>query len=422
MRLSQSRRKLTLLPAFLFLVACARGPSAAEQRAVVAQYVQVAHATYGDSLSTARALEQAVKLLVEQPGPDTLAIARTAWRVARIPYAQTEALRFGHWNVDDWEGRVNAWPVDEGLLDYVAAPYNAAPDNPVARANLVANDLLEAGPVKVDTRTIGPGTLRALNGLLGLETNVASGYHVIEFYLWGQDLNAGGPGDRPWTDYAGDARCTRGKARAPAHECAKRAQALQAAVRLLVSDLLEMEPQWNADAGSYGSRLVAGDLRDALRRMLFGMGSLALEELSGERIQTALLAHEQEEEQDCFSDQTHYSHFYNAQGIENFYFGRYSSIGGELDGASLSALVAATHPALDARMRAALAATRAALQALVDSAEKERRPFDQLIAPGDAAGEALLRKITVALTEEAAVIEAIGAELKLLPLNPAAAR
>jgi putative iron-regulated protein len=33
---------------------------------------------------------------------------------------------------------------------------------------------------------------------------VATGYHAIEFLLWGQDLNGTGPGagNRPWTDYS----------------------------------------------------------------------------------------------------------------------------------------------------------------------------------------------------------------------------
>ena len=37
----------------------------------------------------------------------------------------------------------------------------------------------------------------------GVESNVATGYHAIEFLLWGQDLNGTGPGagNRPATDY-----------------------------------------------------------------------------------------------------------------------------------------------------------------------------------------------------------------------------
>ena len=47
--------------------------------------------------------------------------ARAAWIAARPSYQQSEVFRFGNAIVDDWEGRVNAWPLDEGLIDYTAA-------------------------------------------------------------------------------------------------------------------------------------------------------------------------------------------------------------------------------------------------------------------------------------------------------------
>ena len=50
-----------------------------------------------------------------------------------MPYQQTEVFRFGNPIVDEWEGRVNAWPLDEGLIDYVAACYGGGTDeNPYA--------------------------------------------------------------------------------------------------------------------------------------------------------------------------------------------------------------------------------------------------------------------------------------------------
>ena len=59
--------------------------------------------------------------LLATPSEATLAAARDAWLAARVPYMQTEVFRFGNPVVDDWEGRVNAWPLDEGLIDYVDA-------------------------------------------------------------------------------------------------------------------------------------------------------------------------------------------------------------------------------------------------------------------------------------------------------------
>ena len=60
---------------------------------------------------------------MQHPRSDTLNAARDAWKASRIPYQQTEVYRFGNAIVDDWEGRVNSWPLDEGLIDYVAASY-----------------------------------------------------------------------------------------------------------------------------------------------------------------------------------------------------------------------------------------------------------------------------------------------------------
>ena len=43
---------------------------------------------------------------------------------------QSEVFRFGNAVVDDWEGQMNAWPLDEGLIDYVAKDYQHALGNP----------------------------------------------------------------------------------------------------------------------------------------------------------------------------------------------------------------------------------------------------------------------------------------------------
>src|SRR5690606_15623750 len=92
--------------------------SAADPAAVVQNYADIALAGYHDSLTRAGALQAAVRHLVAAPSQASLKAARDAWLAARVPYMQTEAFRFGNPIVDDWEGRVNAWPLDEGLIDY----------------------------------------------------------------------------------------------------------------------------------------------------------------------------------------------------------------------------------------------------------------------------------------------------------------
>ena len=105
-------------------------PAAADTdpKAVIATYADIALAGYTDALTTAKTLDAASDALIANPSAETLAAAREAWKAARIPYQQTEVYRFGNAIVDDWEGRVNAWPLDEGLSDYGDASYGTVND------------------------------------------------------------------------------------------------------------------------------------------------------------------------------------------------------------------------------------------------------------------------------------------------------
>ena len=167
-----------------------------EKRAVLRTYADIALATYEDSLVTGQRLQRAVAALLAKPGPATLAAARRAWIAARVPYQQTETFRFGNKIVDDWEGKVNAWPLDEGLIDYVDPSYGrSSKANPLYAANVIAVKRLAIAGKPVDASTITKALLaKVLHEAGGVEANVATGYHAIEFLLWGQDLNGTGPG------------------------------------------------------------------------------------------------------------------------------------------------------------------------------------------------------------------------------------
>ncbi len=166
-------------------------------------YANIAEAKYDDSLIAAKALQNAVNALIAAPSDATLNAARAAWIAARVPYQQTEVYRFGNAIVDDWEGKVNAWPLDEGLIDYVDASYGGATDeNEFAVLNVIANPSFELSGTAIDATEITPELLAdTLHEADGIEANVATGYHAIEFLLWGQDLNGhgAGAGNRPAT-------------------------------------------------------------------------------------------------------------------------------------------------------------------------------------------------------------------------------
>ncbi len=388
--------------------------SDAATQAVVENYANMVFAVFSDAESMAQKLAVAVDAFLATPNDQTLAAARDAWVAARVPYMQTEVFRFGNSIVDDWEGQVNAWPLDEGLIDYVAQDYQHALGNPGATANIIANQSIQVGEDKVDVTEITPEKLASLNELGGSEANVATGYHAIEFLLWGQDLHGTGPGAgaRPASDYI------EGKGGTGGHNDRRRAY-LKAATELLVSDLNEMVDNWKPGvADNYRATLQAEPGKNGLRKMLFGMGSLSLGELAGERMKVALEANSSEDEHDCFSDNTHNSHFYNGLGIRNVYLGEYTRIDGtKVSGPSLSSLVAKVDPATDSSLRADLDATQAKLQVLVDHANKGEH-FDQLIAAGNTAGNQIVRDAIAALVKQTGGIEQAAGKLGITDLNP----
>ncbi|MBV2134369.1 peptidase [Pseudomonas sp. MAP12] len=396
-------------------VAAAAHLDPAAAKAVVGHYAELAGAVFADALSSGQHLQQAVDALLAAPSATTLQAAREAWLAARVPYMQSEVFRFGNPVVDEWEGQLNAWPLDEGLIDYVAADYQAALGNPGATANIIANPSIQIGEDKVDVSQITGELLASLNELGGSEANVATGYHTIEFLLWGQDLNGSNPGagNRPASDYLIGDGATGGHNE-------RRREYLKAVTALLVHDLEYMAGQWQAGvAGNYRASLEAEPAENGLRKMLFGMGSLSLGELAGERMKVALEANSTEDEQDCFSDNTHHSHFYDALGIRNVFLGEYRRADGSvLGGPSLADLLAKADAQTAGTLRADLDASQAALQKLVDSAEKDGVHFDQLIAADNPAGQQLVRDAIAALVKQTGAIEQAASKLGLGDLNP----
>ena len=381
---------------------------AVEKSQVLSTYADIAHAGYEDSLITAKALQDAVDALIADPSQETLDAARTAWLAARDPYQQTEVFRFGNAIVYEWEGKVNAWPLDEGLMDYVSDDYEGPTDeNEYAALNIIANPQVTIAGTEVDASTITPELIAdTLNEADGVESNVARGYHAIEFLLWGQDLNGIGPGagERPYTDYATGDDCTGGN-------CDRRADYLKAATDLLVSDVEEMVDAWGAEGEA--RQTVTADEDAGITAMLTGMGSLSYGEQAGERMRLGLMLNDPEEEHDCFSDNTHNSHFYDGKGIQNVYLGEYTRIDGTVvEGASLSDLVAETAPELDEEMKAKLDTTMAALGDIKAAAEGGFA-YDQMLELGNEKGEALIMGGVDGLIDQTRTIERIVTELAL---------
>jgi putative iron-regulated protein len=381
---------------------------AVDKADVLGTYADIAAAAYGDSLSTAQALQVAVGRLITAPSPEALEAAKAAWKSARVPYQQSEVFRFGNPIVDDWEGKVNAWPLDEGLIDYVDASYGGSTDeNQYAVLNVIANPTFILSGEEVDASEITPDLLEnTLQEADGVESNVATGYHAIEFMLWGQDLHGTdkGAGERPWTDYAKGDDCTNAN-------CDRRGAYLKAATDLLVSDLEYMAAQWG-DTGAARQTLLE-DQDAGVAAILTGMGSLSYGEQAGERMKLGVLLNDPEEEHDCFSDNTYNSHFYDGLGIHNVYNGQYVGVDGRvISGASVSDLVAAADPEVDATLKADLDATMFKLLAIKVAAEGGFS-YDMMLARGNKEGEALIMGAVDALVTQTRGIERAVSALSL---------
>lgn len=381
----------------------------ADERAnVLSTYADIALAGYSDSLMTALALQDAVTALVATPSVETLDAARTAWIAARVPYQQTEVFRFGNPIVDDWEGKVNAWPLDEGLMDYVDASYGGPTDeNEFAALNVIANPTFSIAGMDVDATDITPELIGdVLNEADGIETNVARGYHAIEFLLWGQDLNGtdAGAGDRPYTDFVEGDGCTGGN-------CDRRVDYLTAATELLITDLEFIIDQWDENGAARTDLLADPDA--GIVAMITGMGSLSYGEQAGQRMRLGLMLNDPEEEHDCFSDNTHNSHYYDGKGVQNVYLGQYERIDGTVvEGPGLTALVAAVDPALDDEVRGKLDTTMVALTAIVAAAENGMA-YDQMLDRRNAEGEALIMAGVDGLLDQTRSFEKIVGALSL---------
>ncbi len=351
-------------------------PRLGDAPAFLVHYADVAFAEYSDAVDGARTLATAVETFVHQPTPDHLAGARAAWLRARVPYLQTETFRFYGGPIDAVETLVNTWPVDE----------NAIEGSGDARGII---DDAAAFPVLTED------TLVARNMKDG-ETSVTTGFHAIEFLLWGADRNDAGPGTRPATDFSDGS--------APAR---RRGEYLVLATRLLVKHLERVRADWEGGkSDNYRGRFLARPAREALSLVVKGMGTLTGPELSGERLTVPYETKDQENEHSCFSDNTHEDVALDATGVRNLCTGTYvRPDGSRVSGPGLCALVAQTDPALAAQLTRETEASVAAARAIPP-------PFDHaILGPDSAPGRVAVKQVIVALSAQARTLGRVAGAL-----------
>ncbi len=351
-------RKGMIAVVLLAMLAACGGSEEATPEAVAETYADLVYAAYDASVASATEMQSAIDTFLADPTEDNLAAAQQAWLEARDDYSPTEAFRFYDGPIDNPEtgpeGQINAWPMDEAYVDYVEGDADAGIINMVDEFPEITLDLLVSANEE------------------GGETNISTGWHAIEFLLWGQDLSADGPGARTVTDYV------------EAENSERRAEYLRLATEQLVTDLTAVRDAWDPESSDGYRSEFLDDPQAALQKMLRGIGALSAGELAGERMAVAYETRDQEDEHSCFSDNTNADVLGNARGVRMVYLAEMEGV----DGPSLSDLVAESDPDLDTTLREQLDNS-------VSLAEDFPMTFDQMIqAPeGDPAREALLAAI-----------------------------
>jgi putative iron-regulated protein len=356
----------------------AKKPALSKEQATAAAttYADLVWASYSDLVDSTTQLQTDVAAFVANPSDATLATAKESWLTARDDYGPTEVYRFYDGPIDNPEdgpeGQINAWPMDEAYVDSVQ-------DDP------------EAGIIN-DTKGVPEITRDVIVSANedGGETNISTGWHAIEFLLWGQDFSETGPGERPATDYT------------TAPNADRRGQYLTEVTDLLVDDLTGVADQWNPEGGAYRTEFLK-DPNQAVSNILRGMGALSAGELAGERIAVALDTKEQEDEHSCFSDNTLADVINNATGIQRAYTEEYEGV----DGTSLSDVVAEVNPKLDTDLLDQLEANVALAESL-----EEFGTFEAIIrSDDDSEGRVKMNELVENLQAQGDAIAALGAAL-----------
>lgn len=334
------------------------------KRDIAENYVEIAHAAYADSLAAAKILQNTVNTFIATPTEENLLLAKQAYKELRVPYQQSEIMRFdsiitvgknldadgGPASVDEWEGQVNAWPLDENHIDSI-----------ISGSDDITVDLL-----------------LAQNGADDNDANVTTGIHAVEYMLWGSDYNGteAGSGNRPAIDFINDGTCVDSG-------CARRAEYLKAATDLLVTDLTDMAAEWTASAKDTSGTLAHNFINSsfAIDYMVGSMITMATDELASARMGSGLSLGDPEEEHDCFSDLSHLAIYHNFQGVKNAFYGTYQSANYSISGTSIASLVKSKDESTFDTIDSAFASIEVKMNQILQAGERSENPvkFDQII-------------------------------------------
>ncbi|MCD8412888.1 imelysin family protein [Tenacibaculum finnmarkense] len=358
----------------------------ATKQSFIENYAAIASANYEDSYTTALKMQIAINAFLANPSDETHKAAKKAWLYSRDFYGQTEAFREANGPIDNEdllgsEGQINAWPLDEAYIDYVSGD----------RGQKIAGGLIADASFALTEKNIIDKNED------GKDDNISTGWHAIEFLLWGQDLNYNttthkqdnfkNAGVRSFTDYTTEASAKR------------RGTYLKIVTNLLVNDLKDLNSTW-AVGGTYRTAFAALKEKTALTNVLNGIGFIANGEVALERLDPAI-DEGQENEHSCFSDNTNQDMWANTHGINNVVVGSYTRAdGSKVSGTSLIALTETVNKDVAASLDSKAKATLAKLDALLGL----DKPFDEIISEEELGSNGTAGQLSSALKAEGKAI------------------
>jgi putative iron-regulated protein len=369
---------------------------------IITAYANIAYANYNDALKDAKSLQMAIDTFVKNPTAMTMADAKAAWLISRESYGQTEIFRLANGPIDaedGWvaerygslEGQLNAWPLDENMIDYTINAKGMKTNGNIIDSKGSFNPGGEES-TSVNVSSITVDALTSLNENGG-DANVATGYHSIEFILWGQDQDYSNfmkdsitkgsmtAGQRPLSDFT------------TAKNADRRKSFLQAASLKIVNDLTVIASAWEkGDNTNYRAALLGDNvdskknitLEDAQKDIFAGMGVFIKSELANERIAVAVLTPSEEDEHSCFSDNTHRDITTNYQGFKNILMGTYKDM--DYGQAPIDALT----PAAKNEVLELMAKIETKIDS-INAVAKTSRHFDYQIRPNDPQSKVIVK-------------------------------
>ncbi len=263
---------------------------------VVVSYAELAFTIYNDAHGNAGVMRNKIDEFLAAPSTETLNAARQAWSSSRQIYTPTEVFRFYEGPIDgagNLESRINGWPLDPAYVDYY-------------RGNLTGGIIADEQAYPVISKQV----LSDLNQKSGA-TKISTGWHVIEFLLFGEGMVSEGADYRPFTDYT------------TAPHAVRRRQYIKAVTELLLDDLAQVRDSWQPGA-PYHTRFVdKSNTARSLGNIFQGMVALSRQELAQKQLAKPLRTKDPLDTQSPFSGIGAWDVVYSLKGIRSIYTGRY---------------------------------------------------------------------------------------------------